>query len=104
MDGNKVLEMLQPMREVLNDLEGAALYDKQLSAKNLLDMADKLTAAEMAIREANSRELTAEGDRLEAERAELLDPARWAPKKNDREVLPKSIQWALNSGNGTYRP
>ena len=81
MDGNKILEMLQPMREVLNDLEGAALVDERLSAKNLLDMADKLTAAEMAIREAYSRELTAEGDRLAAERAELMDPARWAPRR-----------------------
>ncbi len=104
MDGQKVLEMLQPMREVLNDLEGAALDDKQLSAKTLLDMAEKLTAAELAIIEACNRELTGELDRLEAERADLMDPARFAPKKTDREVLPDSIQWALNSGDGVYRP
>jgi hypothetical protein len=104
MDGKKVLEMLQPMREVLNDLESAALNDEQLSAKTLLDMAEKLTAAELAVIEENNRELTGELDRLEAERADLMDPARSAPKKNDRETLPESIQWALNSGDGVYRP
>jgi hypothetical protein len=71
MDGKKVLEMLQPMREVLHDLEGAALDFKQLSAKTLLDMTEKLMAVETAIREEYNRELTGELDRLEAERAEL---------------------------------
>ena len=81
MDGNKVLEMVQPMREVLNDLEGAALDGEQLSAKSLLDLAGKLTAVDLAIMGEYNRELAAESDRLEAERAELMDPARWAPRK-----------------------
>lgn len=68
MDGNKVLDMLQPMREVLNDLESAALYDKQLSAKILLDMTEKLMAAETAVRDEYNRGLTGELDRLEEER------------------------------------
>jgi hypothetical protein len=81
LEGDKVLGLLQPMREVQNDLENFALGDAGASAKDLLDMSEKLTAVELAVMELYNRELIAEGDRLEQEREDLMDPARFAPKK-----------------------
>jgi len=63
MTAEQVSEMLQPMREVLNDLEGAAMNDARLSAKDLLDMAGKLTAVDLAFLDEYHRELIAEGER-----------------------------------------
>jgi len=72
MNSEKILEMLQPMREVLNDIEGAAIDGTQLSAKNLLDLAEKLIAVDMAISIEYHRELIAKAVLVEAERAELM--------------------------------